>query len=145
MTDDVPHDRREATLRLELQAQIAHGAGIGDGLDLLFGEVDQRRRGDAAQGVADQLERGGYGSLLAIMKEADVDRMAIRTRIPHDDAIAIKKQVETFAKQDWPTIENGVLAARKEEIARREAEEAAAAEAEAAESPEGEQSAPADA
>ena len=95
--------------------------------------------------IADQLERGGYGSLLAIMKEADVDRMAIRTRIPHDDAIAIKKQVETFAKQDWPTIENGVLAARKEEIARREAEEAAAAEAEAAESPEGEQSAPADA
>jgi hypothetical protein len=74
--------------------------------------------------IADQLERGGYGNLLAIMKEMDVDRFAIRTRIPHEQAQLLKKSIEAFVKEDWPRIEAGVVEAKKVEMARIEKEEA---------------------
>ncbi len=82
--------------------------------------------------TATMLEKAGYNSLAAIVREDDVDRLAIRTELGAQRCAAVKAAVDAFLANEWPTIESGVEAMMEAERARR-AEEAAAAEAAAAE------------
>lgn len=81
--------------------------------------------------IVDQLEKGGYGSISAILGEEDTDRLAIRAKLGHELAHKIKAAAQDFLENEWPKIEAGVARA-KEEADRLAAEEAAAAEAAAA-------------
>ncbi|MBX3251384.1 MAG: transcription termination/antitermination protein NusA [Myxococcales bacterium] len=85
--------------------------------------------------IADVLEKGGYGSVGAITREQDLDRFALRVKIPHELAAEFREDAERFLAQDWPAIEAGVAAEAEREAARRavrEVEEAEAAERAAA-------------
>ncbi|MEZ4253185.1 MAG: transcription termination/antitermination protein NusA [Polyangiales bacterium] len=76
--------------------------------------------------LADVLEKGGYGSVGAISREADMDRFALKVKIPHELASEIKDDVTRFLADSWPGIESGVEKAAEEHAARMAAEEAAA-------------------
>jgi len=80
--------------------------------------------------VADALERGGYASVSRIEKEADPDRLGLKTGYNNQQARQIKSAVATFLTDEWPAIEEGILAAKAaaaEEARRLIAEREAAA------------------
>jgi N utilization substance protein A len=77
--------------------------------------------------VAEFLEHGGYGSVAAVSRETDVDRLAIKTGLGSQRARDIKAGVLAFLEEEWPGIERGV----KESQARVRAQAAEAAKARA--------------
>ena len=85
--------------------------------------------------IVDMLERGHYGSMQSIIKEADTDRLAIRTGLGSQRAAFVKEAVNTFLANEWPAIEAGIAEAQKVhavEMEKQAAEAKAAAELEAA-------------
>ncbi|MCA9530206.1 MAG: transcription termination/antitermination protein NusA, partial [Myxococcales bacterium] len=93
--------------------------------------------------MVDLLDRGGYGSLGAIVEEQDVDRLAIKTGLGSANSARIRAAAVDFAEEAWPPIEEAIrqniAQARAEaaaaEEARRAADAAAARVAEAASAP----------
>ncbi len=91
--------------------------------------------------VADLLENSGYRSVDAVHKEADTDRLSIKSGLGSHKAQIAKEGVELFLNKEWPPIEAKVTenvararAAAEAEAKLQEAEAAKkAAEAEAAE------------
>ncbi|MEM9068878.1 MAG: transcription termination factor NusA [Myxococcota bacterium] len=81
--------------------------------------------------IVELLEKGGYGSVSTIVREADTDRLAIRAKLGHELAGRIKEAVEAFLENEWPAVEAGIAKAAAEK-AEAERLAAAAAEAEAA-------------
>jgi len=75
--------------------------------------------------MADVLEKGGYGSVGAISRETDLDRFALKVKMPHELASEIKEDVTRFLADHWPAIETGVAAAAAEHAARMPLEESA--------------------
>ncbi|MFO0680904.1 MAG: transcription termination factor NusA [Sandaracinus sp.] len=67
--------------------------------------------------VADALERGGYRSLGDIVREGDVDRLAIRTGLGNAKARELKDAVQRFVDKDLERIR----AAQRANVARAEA------------------------
>lgn len=82
--------------------------------------------------IVELLEKGGYGSIGAVLREADIDRLAIRAKLGHELAAKFRDAAQEFLDTEWTTIETGVAKAK---AAAREAVEAAAAEAAAAAPP----------
>jgi len=74
--------------------------------------------------MADVLEKGGYGSVGAISRESDLDRFALKVKMPHELASEIKEDVTRFLADQWPAIEAGVAAAAAEHAARMPPESA---------------------
>jgi N utilization substance protein A len=54
--------------------------------------------------VADALERGGYKSLTDVLRETDVDRLAIKTGLGNQRARELKEGVARFADEDLERI-----------------------------------------
>jgi len=75
--------------------------------------------------VAEQLERGGYGTVEGIAREQDTDRLSIRTGLGAQRARAIKEAVAEFLANDWSSIDEGRKRAKAE--AKAKALEASAA------------------
>ena len=67
--------------------------------------------------MADALERGGYRSVADVIRENDVDRMAIRTGIGNAKARELKEAIAKFAEKDLERIR----AAQRANVARAEA------------------------
>ncbi len=60
--------------------------------------------------VAELLERGGYGSVAAIDREEDLDRLAIKTNLGSGLAREVKTAVEVFLRDEWPKVADGIAA-----------------------------------
>jgi N utilization substance protein A len=67
--------------------------------------------------VADALERGGYRSVTDVMREGDVDRLAIRTGLGNAKARELKDAIQKFVDKDLERIR----AAQRANVARAEA------------------------
>jgi hypothetical protein len=67
--------------------------------------------------MADALERGGYRSVADVMREGDVDRMAIRTGIGNAKARELKDAIQKFVDKDLERIR----AAQRANVARADA------------------------
>ncbi len=133
--------------RLEAMATLTEMPSERDKL-LLVGGVNAK--------AADQLEQGGYTSVVAVADETDADKLAIKTGLGSQRARAIQKAAAAFISNEWPGVEGRLqasVAAAQAEAARLEAEaqaareaaeaETAAAEAAAAEATPGVEGAPA--
>ncbi|MCB9667569.1 MAG: transcription termination/antitermination protein NusA [Myxococcales bacterium] len=57
------------------------------------------------QAMAESLLRGGYRSVEDVEREADPDRLAIKTGLDNKRAHAVKSAVAQFLKSEWPEIQ----------------------------------------
>ena len=81
--------------------------------------------------IADLLEQGGYGSVGAVHKEQDRDRLAIKTGLGSQKAQEVKDAVAAFLESEWPPVEEAIKAAKAAAVAKAKAEAEAAAKARA--------------
>jgi transcription termination/antitermination protein NusA len=91
--------------------------------------------------IVEALEHSGYRSVQDVMREADVDRLAIRTGLGIQKAQDVKAGVSRYLDEDMEAVKQ----AQREARARADAEAAAAAAAEALEAPAEAPEAPAEA
>ncbi len=93
-----------------IEQLVARGDLVGErDLMVLASGVTER--------IADALERGGYRSASDVIREGDVDRMAIRTGIGNAKAREIKDAIQKFVNEDLERIR----AAQRANVSRAEA------------------------
>ncbi len=131
--DAVPNIREEAgkameALRLSKLEKLSGQAEMPSEHDrlLLVQGVSTR--------VCERLEEGGYTSVSDIEREADTDRLAIKTGLGNQRAVEIKSAVEAFLRDEWPPVAQAIEAARlaQEQLAREQAAREQAAQEQAA-------------
>jgi len=83
--------------------------------------------------IADALESSGYRSAQDVVRETDVDRLAIRTGLGIQKAQEVKKGVAAYIDDEMESVKAAQREARAKHEAEQAAAEAAAAEAAAAE------------
>ena len=82
--------------------------------------------------LLDLLEKAGYGSPEALLKEPDADRLATRARVDQAKARAICDGAKRFLEQDWPPVAAAIRKSLTEHKAEAAVEAAKAAESDAA-------------
>ncbi len=82
--------------------------------------------------IADALESAGYRSSQDVMREVDVDRLAIRTGLGNQKAQEVREGIGQYLEADMDAVKEAQRAARTIHEAELEAAAAAAAELEAA-------------
>jgi N utilization substance protein A len=120
--DGVGNTSKAEKLRVEAAgAMDAHRARRIDQLAQRGDLVSERDLMVLASGVtervADALERGGYRSVTDVMREGDVDRLAIRTGLGNAKARELKDAIQRFVERDLERIR----AAQRANVARAEA------------------------
>jgi len=81
--------------------------------------------------LLDLLEKAGYGSPEALLKEPDADRLATRARVDQAKARAICEGAKRFLEQDWPPVAAAIRKSLSTLKAEADVDAAKAAEAEA--------------
>jgi len=82
--------------------------------------------------LLDLLEKAGYGSPEALLKEPDADRLATRARVDQAKARALCEGAKRFLEQDWPPVAAAIRKSLSTLKAEADVDAAKAAEADAA-------------